>query len=45
MKVEDVIEELVEMILIQEKEINELRKRNLRLKRYIDIYEEYIKGE
>lgn len=42
MRVEKVIEELVEVILIQEKEINELRKKIEQVKQYIDVYEDYI---
>lgn len=45
MKVEDIIEELVEVILMQEKEINKLRKKIERIKQYIEVYEEYIKGD
>ena len=52
MTVEKIIEELVSLILIQEKEIDELREENIRLKvkidrinQYIETYEEYIKGE
>lgn len=42
MKVEDVIEELIEMILMQEKEINKLRKKLEQVKQYIEVYEDYI---
>lgn len=44
MKVEDIIEELVEVILMQEKEINKLRKKIERIKQYIEVYEEYLEG-
>lgn len=42
MKVEEIIEELVEVILMQEKEINKLRKKVERIKQYIETYEDYI---
>ena len=45
MKVEDIIEELVSMILMQEKEINKLKEQINRAKQYIDTYEEYIRKD
>ena len=45
MKAEEIIEELVSVILMQEKEINKLRKKITQIKQYIEVYEEYIKGE
>lgn len=45
MSKDEIIAELVETILMQEKEINELRKKNVQIKQYIEVYEEYIKGE
>lgn len=45
MKVEDVIEELISIILMQEKEIDELREKIHRVNQYIDTYETLIKGE
>lgn len=42
MKVENIIEELVEVILMQEKEINKLRKKIEQVKQYIEVYEDYI---
>ena len=45
MKAEDIIEELVEMILMQEKEINKLKNKINRINQYIEVYEDYIKGE
>lgn len=52
MTAEQIIEELISLVLIQEKEIDALREDNLRMKvkidrinQYIDTYEEYIKGE
>ena len=40
-----VIEELVSLILMQEKEIKRLKKKIKQVKQYIDVYEEYIRGE
>lgn len=45
MKVEEIIEELVSMILMQEEEINRLKEKINRVNQYIETYEEYIKGE
>ena len=45
MTAENIIEELVEVILMQEKEINELKSKINRVNQYIEVYEEYIKGE
>ena len=45
MKVEEIIEELVEVILMQEKEINQMKEKINRINQYIATYEEYIKGE
>lgn len=45
MKVEDIIEELVSLILMQEKEIKELKAKINRVNQYIETYEEYIKGD
>lgn len=45
MKLEEVIEELVDVILMQEREINELKQKINRINQYIETYEEYIKGE
>ena len=44
MKVEEIIEELVSVILMQEEEINKLRKKVERIKQYIEVYEDYIEG-
>ena len=44
MKAEEIIEELVEVILMQEKEINKLKKKINRIKQYIEVYEDYIEG-
>ena len=42
---DEIITELVESILMQEKEINKLRKKIERIQQYVEVYEEYIKGE
>lgn len=44
MKAEDIIEELVQMILMQEKEINKLKETVNRIKQYIEVYEDYLEG-
>lgn len=38
-----VIEELVSLVLMQEEEINKLRKKIRQIKQYIEVYEDYIK--
>lgn len=45
MRKDEIITELVEMVLMQEREINSLRKKLNQVKQYIEVYEEYIKGE
>lgn len=45
MKVEEIIEELVSLILMQEEEIKSLKNKINRINQYIETYEEYIKGE
>lgn len=40
-----VIEELVSLILMQDREIKKLKKKINQIKRYIEVYEEYIQGE
>ena len=42
---DEIITELVELVLMQEREINSLRKKVEQVKQYIDVYEEYIRGE
>lgn len=44
MKAEDIITELVEIILMQENELNEIKRKVERINQYIETYEEYIKG-
>lgn len=45
MKLEDIIDELVLMILIQDKEIKELKFKLQGIKQYIEFYEKNLKGE
>lgn len=45
MEIEDVVTELVEIILMQEKEIKQLKNKVNRINQYIEVYEELIKGE
>ena len=45
MSKDEIITELVELVLMQEKEIDKLRKKVERIKQYIEVYEEYIRGE
>lgn len=45
MSKDEIITELVELVLMQEKEINKLRKKVARIKQYIEVYEEYIQGD
>lgn len=42
MKAEEIIEELVEVILMQERENNKLRRKIERIKQYLEVYEEYL---
>ena len=44
MRKEEVIKMLVDIVLMQEKELDELRDKMLRIERYIEVYEDYIKG-
>lgn len=39
------INELIEVIINQEKEIRKLEDTISRVKQYIEVYEDYIKGE
>jgi len=43
-KTKEIINELCKLILVQEQEIEKLRKRNKLCEEYIEIYEEFIKG-
>lgn len=42
---DQIIMELAELVLKQEKEIDSLRSQIRRVKQYIEVYEDYIKGE
>lgn len=42
---DEIITELVDLVLMQEKEIDKLRKKVERIEQYIEVYEDYIKGE
>lgn len=44
-KKDEIIEELVTLILMQHDEIRKLEKKINQVKQYIDVYEEYIRGE
>lgn len=39
------ISELIELLNIQEKEIKRLKQTIYRINQYIEVYEDYIKGE
>lgn len=45
MSKDEIITELVELVLMQEKELKKLNKKIERVKQYIEVYEEYIRGE
>lgn len=45
MSKDEIITELVEMILMQDREIKKLKRKVEQVKQYIEVYEEYIKGE
>lgn len=42
---DEVIEELVSLIIMQEEEIEKLTRKVEQIRKYIEVYEEYIKGE
>ena len=42
---DEIIRELVELILMQEKEIKKLKSKVMQIKQYIEVYEEYIKED
>ncbi len=42
---DETITELVELILMQDREIKKLEKKIRQIKQYIEVYEEYIKGD
>jgi hypothetical protein len=41
---DEIIEELVSLILMQDEEIKKLNKKIERIKQYLEVYEDYIKG-
>lgn len=45
MSKDEIITELVELVLLQEKEIKKLTAKICQIKQYIEVYEDYIKGE
>lgn len=44
MSKDEIITELVELVLMQEKELNKLKRKVNQIKQYIEVYEEYIEG-
>ena len=44
MSKDEIITELVELVLMQEKEIEKLNNKIRRIKQYIEVYEEYLEG-
>lgn len=42
---DEIIEELVSLILMQDEEIKKLNRKIERIKQYLEVYEDYIKGE
>ena len=45
MSKDEIITELVALVLMQEKEIKKLNERVRNITQYIEVYEDYIKGE
>lgn len=45
MRSDEIITELVSLILMQEKELTELREKLDRVNKYIEVYEQLIRGE
>lgn len=45
MSKDEIITELVELVLMQEKEIKKLKTKIEHIKQYIEVYEDYIKKE
>lgn len=41
---DEIITELVELVLMQEKEIQKLNRKLTRVRQYIEVYEEYLEG-
>ena len=44
MSKDEIITELVELVLMQEKELQKLQKKIQRIRQYIEVYEEYLEG-
>lgn len=42
---DEIVTELVELVLMQEKEINKMQKKIERIQQYLEVYEDYIRGE
>lgn len=40
----EVIEDLVSTILMQEEEIKKLKSKIVRIKQYLEVYEDYLEG-
>ena len=45
MSKDEIITELVELVLTQEREIKKLKEKVRQVKQYIEVYEDYIRGE
>lgn len=45
MSKDEIITELVELVIMQEKEINKLKAKINQIKQYIEVYEDYIQKE
>jgi hypothetical protein len=45
MSKDKIIVELTSLVLMQEKEITKLKNKIEQIKQYIEVYEDYIKGE
>lgn len=45
MSKDEIIAELVELVLIQEQQIKKLTKKITRIKQYIEVYEDHLRGE
>lgn len=45
MSKDEIITELVELVIMQEREIKKLKKKIEQIKQYVEVYEDYIKGE
>ena len=45
MKMEEIIDELVSLILMQEEEINTLKRKINRIHQYIEVYEDFIRRD